>query len=71
MKVVVTFPVAEAAKAQLNSMFDCRFWESEVPIPAHTLATWLSDAEGVLTTLTCPLNHEALVDAKRLSLIHI
>ena len=69
MKVVVTFPVGEAAKAQLNSMFDCRFWESEVPIPAHTLATWLSDAEGVLTTLTCPLNHEALVDAKRLKVI--
>lgn len=69
MKVVVTFPVPEAAKAPLNSLFDCRFWESDVPIPPHTLAAWLSDAEGVLTTLTCPLNREVLADAKHLKVI--
>ena len=69
MRVAVTFPIPEAAKGLLSDMFDCRFWESEVPIPADTLAEWLVDVEGVLTTLTCPLNQAALSGAAHLRVI--
>ena len=69
MRLAVTFPIPEAAKGLLSDMFDCHFWESEVPIPAYTLAEWLSEAEGVLTTLTCPLNQAALSGASRLKVI--
>ena len=69
MRVAVTFPIPEAAKGLLSDMFDCRFWESEVPIPAETLAEWLVDVEGVLTTLTCPLDQAALSGAAHLKVI--
>lgn len=69
MKVAVTFPVPDAAKARLSELFNCRFWDSEAPIPATTLADWLSDVEGVLTTLTCPLNQAALTGASQLKVI--
>lgn len=69
MKVAVTFPIPEAAKDLLGDLFDCQFWESDVPIPADTLAAWLSDVEGVLTTLTCPLEKVVLSGASRLKVI--
>ena len=69
MRVAVTFPIPEPAKALLSDLFDCRFWESEVPIPAGTLAEWLSEVEGVLTTLTCPLDQAALSGASHLKVI--
>ena len=69
MKVAVTFPIPESAKALLSGLFECRFWDSEVPIPPDTLATWLSDVHGVLTTLTCPLSLEVLSRATHLKVI--
>jgi len=69
MKVAVTFPIPEPAKTLLSDLFDCRFWESEVPIPSDTLAEWLSEVEGVLTTLTCPLDEASLSGASHLKVI--
>lgn len=69
MKVAVTFPIPEPAKTLLSDLFDCRFWESEVPIPSDTLAEWLSEVEGVLTTLTCPLAEASLSGASHLKVI--
>lgn len=69
MKVAITFPIPEPAKALLSGLFECRFWDSEVPIPPDTLATWLSEVHGVLTTLTCPLNQEVLSTAPHLKVI--
>ena len=69
MRVAVTFPIPEPAKTLLRDLFDCRFWESESPIPANTLGEWLSEVEGVLTTLTCPLNQAALSGASQLKVI--
>ena len=69
MKVAVTFPIPEPAKTLLSDLFDCRFWESEAPIPSDTLAKWLSEVEGVLTTLTCPLDEASLSGASHLKVI--
>jgi len=69
MKVAVTFPIPEPAKTLLSDLFDCRFWESEVPIPSDTLGEWLSEVEGVLTTLTCPLDEASLSGASHLKVI--
>lgn len=69
MKVAITFPIPEPTKALLSGLFECRFWDSEVPIPPDTLATWLSEVHGVLTTLTCPLNQEVLSTAPHLKVI--
>lgn len=69
MKVAVTFPIPEPAKTLLSDLFDCRFWESEVPIPSDTLAEWLSEVEGVLTTLTSPLDETSLSGASHLKVI--
>lgn len=69
MKVVVTFPIPTQAKDMLDTHFECRYWDSESPIPTETLSAWIGEADGLLTTLTCPIPATSLAAAERLRVI--
>ena len=69
MKLVVTFPVPQAAKEVLSQQAELQCWDVEDAIPVELLTEWLSDADGVLTTLTCPLGADVLANAAQLKVI--
>ncbi|MDB2556942.1 D-glycerate dehydrogenase [Luminiphilus sp.] len=69
MKLVVTFPVPQAAKESLSQHAELQCWDVEDAIPAELLTEWLSNADGVLTTLTCPLGAGVLANAAQLKVI--
>ena len=69
MKLVVTFPVPQAAKELLSQHAELQCWDIEDAIPVELLTEWLSDADGVLTTLTCPLGADVLGNAAQLKVI--
>ena len=60
MKVVVTFPIPDAAKQIISEHALLQCWESEESIPTSTLIGWATDADAILTTLTCPIDSELL-----------
>ena len=69
MKLVVTFPIPQAAKTVLSQQAELQCWDVEDAIPVELLTDWLSDADGVLTTLTCPLGPDVLGNAAQLKVI--
>ena len=69
MKLVVTFPIPQAAKTVLSQQAELQCWDVEDAIPVELLTDWLSDADGVLTTLTCPLGPDVLANAAQLKVI--
>ena len=69
MKLVVTFPIPQAAKTVLSQQAELQCWDVEDAIPVELLTDWLSDADGVLTTLTCPLGPDILANAAQLKVI--
>ena len=69
MKLVVTFPVPQAAKELLSQHAELQCWDVEDAIPVDLLTEWLSNADGVLTTLTCPLGAGVLANAAQLKVI--
>ena len=69
MKLVVTFPVPQAAREVLSQQAELQCWDVEDAIPVELLTEWLSDADGVLTTLTCPLGADVLANAAQLKVI--
>ncbi|MDG1655097.1 MAG: D-glycerate dehydrogenase [Luminiphilus sp.] len=69
MKLVVTFPIPQAAKILLSQQAELQCWDVEDAIPVELLTEWLSDADGVLTTLTCPLGADVLANAAQLKVI--
>ena len=69
MKLVVTFPIPQAAKTVLSQQAELQCWDVEDAIPVELLTEWLSDADGVLTTLTCPLGADVLANAAQLKVI--
>ena len=69
MKVVITFPVPETAKQVISEHAELLCWDSEEAIPESTLSDWIADADGILTTLTCPIRSELLKAASRLRVI--
>ena len=69
MKLVVTFPIPQAAKTVLSQQAELQCWDVEDAIPVELLTDWLSDADGVLTTLTCPLGPDVLASAAQLKVI--
>ena len=66
MKLVVTFPIPQAAKTVLSQQAELQCWDVEDAIPVDLLTEWLSNADGVLTTLTCPLGAGVLANAAQL-----
>jgi glyoxylate reductase len=69
MKLVVTFPIPQAAKELLSQHAELQCWDIEDAIAVDLLTEWLSDADGVLTTLTCPLGADVLTKAVKLKVI--
>jgi glyoxylate reductase len=69
MKVVVTFPIADVAKQMIKEHAFLQCWESEGSIPTSTLIDWATDADAILTTLTCPIGSEVLAHAPQLKII--
>ncbi len=69
MKVVVTFPIPDVAKQMISEQAVLQCWESEESIPASTLIDWITDADAILTTLTCPIDSELLAHAQQLKVI--
>ncbi|MBT5134779.1 MAG: D-glycerate dehydrogenase [Halieaceae bacterium] len=69
MKLVVTFPIPQAAKELLSQHAELQCWDVEDAIAVELLTEWLSDADGVLTTLTCPLGADVLTKAVKLKVI--
>ena len=69
MKVVVTFSIPDVAKQMITEHALLQCWESEDSIPTSTLIDWCTDADAILTTLTCPIGGEVLVNAPQLKII--
>ncbi|MEC8159285.1 MAG: D-glycerate dehydrogenase [Pseudomonadota bacterium] len=69
MKVVVTFSIPDAARQMITKHAFLQCWESEDSIPRATLIDWCTDADAILTTLTCPIGSEVLVHAPQLKII--
>ncbi|MEC7095204.1 MAG: D-glycerate dehydrogenase [Pseudomonadota bacterium] len=69
MKVVVTFPIPDVAKQMISEQAVLQCWESEESIPASMLIDWITDADAILTTLTCPIYSELLAHAQQLKVI--
>ena len=69
MKVVATFPIPDVAKQLISEHAVLQCWESEESIPTSTLIDWATDADAMLTTLTCSIDSELLAHAQRLKVI--
>ena len=69
MKVVVTFPIPDVAKQLISQHAVLQCWESEESIPTSTFIDWATDADAILTTLTCSIDSELLAHAQQLKVI--
>ena len=69
MKVVVTFPIPDVAKKMISKHAVLQCWESEEGMPLSVLIDWTTDADAILTTLTCPISSEVLMHASQLKII--
>ena len=69
MKVVVTFPIPDVAKQMISEHAVVQCWDSEESIPASLLIDWATDADAILTTLTCSIGSEVLAHARQLKVI--
>ena len=69
MKVVVTFPIPDVARQMISEHAELRCWDSEDAIPSSTLTDWVTDADAILTTLTCSIGRGVLERASRLKII--
>ena len=69
MKVVVTFPIPDVAKQMISEHAVLQCWDSEESIPTSTLIDWATDADAILTTLTCSIGSKVLAHAPQLKII--
>lgn len=69
MRVVVTFPIPDVARQMISEHAELQCWDSEDAIPSSTLTDWVTDADAILTTLTCPIGRGVLERASRLKII--
>ena len=69
MKVVVTFPIPDVARQMISEYAVLQCWEGKEGIPISTLIDWVTEADAILTTLTCPIGSDVFTHAPRLKII--
>ena len=69
MAIVVAFPIPTGIEIELAKLGEVRVWREDGPMPKATLIEWLERAQGLLTTLTNPVDLDVLEAAPLLKVI--